>query len=630
MAEEQLRGVIDGIRAKLQAELDAQLGSLAHSHEQAVEETRQRAEADAEQRWSSKLEAIHAQWGSRLESEVASARADVERALAEAVSRARSEAEQAAAQARRELDEAVASERGRAQADLERAQADRERAQADLQRAQADLERAQADRERAQADRQAAHEDLQRAHVERERTLEELQRAQADREKTQQDLQAAHSERERTQEELQRAQADREKTQQDLQAAHSERERTQEQLQRAEANHQQTQQDLQRAHADHQRAQEDLQRVQAERERAQAELQSAHADGERAQSDLQRAHEERERAQQDLQRAHESLERAQQELQRAQSDAESIRQQAARELEETRQRHARERASAADALANARQEAESTPHDASALLISLRAIDESSTLTEALAAAVRGAALESPRAALFVVNGTTLQEWPVEGVPAVHAGPIRAEGREAGFLGEVVRTGETVSIDGTNGHTAPMFAGLSSGRRAIAVPFVLDGQPVAVLYADEGTDGQPLASWLETVQILGRHATSVVASLTAVRTAQAMGFIARGLASANHDSMDAASLPGGTATDDEAQSARRYAKLLVSEIKLYNEGAVRVGRERRDLRVRLRDEIDRARQLYDERVGSSVPGRDLYFQQELVQMLADGDQSLFD
>ena len=151
-------------------------------------------------------------------------------------------------------------------------------------------------------------------------------------------------------------------------------------------------------------------------------------------------------------------------------------------------------------------------------------------LTDALAAAVRGAALESPRAALFVVNGTTFQEWPVDGVPPVHAGPIRADGREAGFLADVLRTGETVSIDGTNGHTAPMFAGLSPGRRAIAVPFVLDGRPVAVLYADEGTDGQPLASWLETVQILGRHATSVVASLTAVRTAQAMGFIASGSA----------------------------------------------------------------------------------------------------
>jgi hypothetical protein len=270
------------------------------------------------------------------------------------------------------------------------------------------------------------------------------------------------------------------------------------------------------------------------------------------------------------------------------------------------------------------------PRDTSSLLISLRAIDEASTLTDALAAAVRGAALESPRAALFVVSGTTLQEWPVEGIPPLDAGPIRAEGREAGFLAEALRTGETVSIDGGQAQSAPMFAGLSPGRRAIAVPFVLDGHPVAVLYADEGIDGQPLASWLETVQILGRHATSVVASLTAVRTAQAMRCIASATPTADRSSLDAASSPSAVETDDEEQSARRYAKLLVSEIKLYNDGAVRVGRERRDLRTRLHDEIERARELYHRRVGSAVADRDQYFQQELVLTLADGDQSLFE
>ena len=51
----------------------------------------------------------------------------------------------------------------------------------------------------------------------------------------------------------------------------------------------------------------------------------------------------------------------------------------------------------------------------------------------------------------------------------------------------------------------------------------------------------------------------------------------------------------------EDDGARRYARLLVSEIKLYNESAVRTGRERRDLLVRLRPEIDRARRLYEER-----------------------------
>jgi hypothetical protein len=143
----------------------------------------------------------------------------------------------------------------------------------------------------------------------------------------------------------------------------------------------------------------------------------------------------------------------------------------------------------------------------------------------------------------------------------------------------------------------------------------LAGQPVAVLYADEGTDGQPLASWRDTVQILGRHASACLGYLTAVRTAQALKTIRAG------------SDAGSSGAADDALGARRYARLLVSEIKLYNDGAVRAGRERRDLLQRLKPEIERARRLYEERVAPSQ-ARDLYFQQELVQTLAEGDQSL--
>jgi uncharacterized membrane protein len=44
--------------------------------------------------------------------------------------------------------------------------------------------------------------------------------------------------------------------------------------------------------------------------------------------------------------------------------------------------------------------------------------------------------------------------------------------------------------------------------------------------------------------------------------------------------------------------------------------------------TRLKPEIDRARRLYDERIAPSIHSRDVYFQQELVQTLAGGDQSL--
>jgi hypothetical protein len=71
--------------------------------------------------------------------------------------------------------------------------------------------------------------------------------------------------------------------------------------------------------------------------------------------------------------------------------------------------------------------------------------------------------------------------------------------------------------------------------------------------------------------------------------------------------------------------ARRFARLLVSEIKLYNEQKVSDGRTEGNLYDRLRDEIDRSRQMYDKRVHPSVSPRFDYFHQELVNTLAGGD-----
>ncbi|HMJ26456.1 MAG TPA: GAF domain-containing protein [Pyrinomonadaceae bacterium] len=71
--------------------------------------------------------------------------------------------------------------------------------------------------------------------------------------------------------------------------------------------------------------------------------------------------------------------------------------------------------------------------------------------------------------------------------------------------------------------------------------------------------------------------------------------------------------------------ARRFARLLVSEIKLYNEPKVREGRSRSDIYDRLREDIDRSRQMYDKRVAPPVAARHDYFHQELVNTLAEGD-----
>jgi hypothetical protein len=71
--------------------------------------------------------------------------------------------------------------------------------------------------------------------------------------------------------------------------------------------------------------------------------------------------------------------------------------------------------------------------------------------------------------------------------------------------------------------------------------------------------------------------------------------------------------------------AQRFARLLVSEIKLYNEQKVADGREQNDLYSRLREYIDRSREMYDKRVKPEVAQKFDYFHHELVTTLAVGD-----
>jgi hypothetical protein len=76
--------------------------------------------------------------------------------------------------------------------------------------------------------------------------------------------------------------------------------------------------------------------------------------------------------------------------------------------------------------------------------------------------------------------------------------------------------------------------------------------------------------------------------------------------------------------DERREEARRFARLLISEIKLYNERAVLEGRERSDLYSRLREDIDRSRQMYDERIPADVRSNSNFFYEEMVRILADG------
>ena len=282
----------------------------------------------------------------------------------------------------------------------------------------------------------------------------------------------------------------------------------------------------------------------------------------------------------------------------------------------------------------------------------LRRFDQVESLSEILTALAEGAGAEAPRVALLTVRGDHVHSWRLLGFGA-NPPAVDLALSDAGVVARALEQGEVAFAEpAAPGHPIPAgpgFTALPADRIGLAVPLRVGGAPVAVLYADDASDAAQSkpTSWPEAIEIMVRHAALRLENLTAVRAAQALAAsapsaaapataagpapVAAGSTPPSPASASAATpvtpVATGSSEDDEG-SARRYARLLVSEIKFYNEAAVRIGRQKSDLLERLHTEIDRARKLYDERVPETVPGRLAFFEEELVHTLAGGDASL--
>jgi hypothetical protein len=344
--------------------------------------------------------------------------------------------------------------------------------------------------------------------------------------------------------------------------------------------------------------------LEAERQKAKTELEAAR---EKAAADVQAV----------LQKATSGVETARQKLTteaeaeraRAQAELDNLRQTMQKEIDAARQ------AGAASAKAGMPPAAApGVPLAAfERALTSTREIDGASTLNQALDLLLKHAAATAGRAALFLIDGDRLKAWKALGIPEVDVQTVESSIGGKDLLARAIQLGQ--AMPSSPSLPAPPFARLPADRVGLAVPLMITGRAVAVLYADSGTN-PPSAGATETVEVLVRHTSAIVALRTAMRNLDLLG---GGPSNGNG---------APAAGDDDDQGARRFARLLISEIKLYNEPAVRAGREQRDLRQRLHAEIERAQRLYEERVPSDVGGRHAFFQQELVQTLADGDPTL--
>lgn len=282
-------------------------------------------------------------------------------------------------------------------------------------------------------------------------------------------------------------------------------------------------------------------------------------------------------------------------------------------------RSAQDRAAAAGTPQGAAPAAAGEP-----LLESIRSIGAGRSLSEILETLVSFAAREAGRAAILLLRGDRLYGWRLVGfAPEFEtAGAVDISHVEGGIVADAVRTAETAPGNGANQSSPPSFAGLTADRESVAVPIVMAGQVVAVLYADQGMSGPPSSVWRSTVEVLASHAARSLEALTAVKAARAM-------TETPPDATGNAAAESGDPGDEDT-AARRYARLLVSEIKLYHEPEVIAGRRQRDLATRLGGEIARARVLYEQRVAAELRQRADHFHDELVRTLAGGDASLLE
>lgn len=317
---------------------------------------------------------------------------------------------------------------------------------------------------------------------------------------------------------------------------------------------------------------------------------------------------------------------------------------------------------------------------------------------EILGALLDVAACCYPRAVLFILRSGALVAWDTRdtrGAGESRVGnvahmTIPAQGEHLPALALASGTLVSGGAGGPGFLLTELLGGIVPARSA-AVPLVVRGRPVAVLYGDSGADGPsesealfamlgPIGSLgIEALgsarrgrgagssrsvvdRVAGSHATDgeqAAASVPASRPAfedsttddsgldpdEGLPAAAGGIAGTSPPAPEEAemqallgdiegmrreSADGDLGPDDQRMraDARRFASLLISEILLYNEEAVILGRRNHDLSKRLAREIEKSRQAFATRVPAHIGSAGRYFDEELIRVLAEGDASV--
>jgi hypothetical protein len=313
------------------------------------------------------------------------------------------------------------------------------------------------------------------------------------------------------------------------------------------------------------------------------------------------------------------------------------------------------------------------------LRAALAEVDRGTSLSEVLTYLVNEVSQHVDRAAMFIVKGTSAIGWYARGIPQPEAIkqlniPLSADTIFRGVQGRAVFRGHISQSPGTQ-QVMGRIGGHPQG--VMAVPLVLRDKLAAVLYCDTTQPEIPgpeadmievlVAFAAKTIDLLSlapkpatatgptpAPATAARAATVAARpappppppahqggdegsstvmfSAQQFSQIKQATAAAPAPARPApapaAHAPTLPPEEQKAHDdAKRFARLVVSEIKLYNEAKVNEGRRNKDIYERLKEDIERGRQMYNDRVPGPVRDRTNYFVDELVRILAGGDAS---
>lgn len=157
------------------------------------------------------------------------------------------------------------------------------------------------------------------------------------------------------------------------------------------------------------------------------------------------------------------------------------------------------------------------------MLDGVKALDDATSLSEVLDALTAAAAAESGRAAMLVVKGDRLLGWRTSGFGDLDAQPrsIESSAGETDALARAVATAKPVVTGSGPASSAPAFVAAEAGRTGVAIPLLVGGRAVAVVYADSPGSAADAASAHAAVEVLVRHAGRCLEALTVQRAAQA-------------------------------------------------------------------------------------------------------------